>query len=48
MSYRTGWTGEVQLGSRIVVGVVGDAVFNSIRVPAPPMLYWPGRTGRFT
>jgi putative ABC transport system permease protein len=33
--------GDRPLGSRTVVGIVGDAVYGSIREPVPPTIYYP-------
>jgi putative ABC transport system permease protein len=33
--------GEISVGSKTIVGIVGDAVFTSIREPTPPTLYLP-------
>lgn len=36
-----GVRGELALGSRTIVGVVGNAVYRSLRDPAPPTVYFP-------
>jgi putative ABC transport system permease protein len=41
LSARAGAFGEVPLGSMTIVGVVADAVYSSIREPAPPTIYFP-------
>jgi hypothetical protein len=33
--------GDRPLGSKAVVGIVGDAVYGSIREPVPPTIYYP-------
>lgn len=34
-------TGKIPLGSKTIVGVVGDAVYSSLREPVPPTIYVP-------
>ena len=33
--------GNISLGSKTVVGIVGDAVYRSLREPVPPTIYFP-------
>jgi putative ABC transport system permease protein len=41
VTYRSGSYGDILLGSKTVIGVVGDAVYRSIRDPARPTVYFP-------
>jgi putative ABC transport system permease protein len=41
VTYRSGSYGDILLGSRTVIGIVGDAVFRAIRDPARPTIYFP-------
>jgi putative ABC transport system permease protein len=46
VTYRSDSYGDILLGSRTVIGVVGDAVYRSLRDPARPTIYsrWPSET----
>jgi putative ABC transport system permease protein len=41
VTYRSGSYGDILLGSKTVIGVVGDAVYRSLRDPARPTIYTP-------
>jgi putative ABC transport system permease protein len=41
VTYRSDSYGDILLGSKTVIGVVGDAVYRSIRDPARPTIYFP-------
>jgi putative ABC transport system permease protein len=41
VTYRSDSYGDILLGSRTVIGVVGDAVYRSLRDPARPTIYFP-------
>jgi len=41
LTFRSEQSGDIPIGIRTVVGIAEDAVFRSIRSPAPPMIYAP-------
>lgn len=46
LTFRSGSSGDIPLGTGTIVGVAGDAAYRSIRSPMQPTIYTPWRSVR--